>query len=195
MHDPNELKWVQELQSKVDPVRNLRETGKRVIATLADYIGAMKAKYPEPLQCLTIKERKETQLTPEFFSIKMLVRAEIPLSMPPSEGEIKSRIIAYLLPEKETDKPTQLKICFNFDELGNVKDSEKGWQAVDRRTFQKQFAGLLVQLETVSLQGAPPFRRGRATVLTGVGFLGPREVTIGGQSRREKLASLIGSSR
>lgn len=115
-----EKRLIEKLHSMADEINKFRNTGKELISSLEQHITEKHSGY------LTVKNKKDLEVTLEFFGIQILVKAEIPFNAsfqeyaPPST--LKGNIVGYLLPEKEEDDRETL-FSYEFDELGNVHKS------------------------------------------------------------------------
>ena len=121
MDKQGEMYVLRKLQSMASEVNKIRDIGKQVISSLYQHIIEKHKGY------LITKDKKDLQVTLEFFGIQVLVKAEILLT-PSFQEDVPASsptgdIVAYLSPEKEEDEPEKLSSSFKFDELGNIKQS------------------------------------------------------------------------
>ena len=110
MNEEVEFKVTQDLKALTYRMGEVKKTGKKLIASLAEHVNQKHSEY------LKLVDSGDLQLTLEFFGTRLLVKAIIPLSASPSGGTLA----AFILPVKEKDEPLQVEGNFTFDELGNV---------------------------------------------------------------------------
>jgi hypothetical protein len=116
----DEERILSELEEIVDEIRRFRGKGKKAIEYLALHI---KDKHESYLKIEKQEDLQDLQMTLQFFGIRVLVKAEIPLRSPLGKEEIIGKLTAYRLPEGKEDEQEPLALSYDFDESGNIKEN------------------------------------------------------------------------